>query len=92
MSSRISCIIAVFPGDTIAVKGEMTMKQYNYENESMTIGAPFDPFGLEAENRRPTARIIPFQFDYPTYPLGFSLLRDTEPDKTETDAETGKLT
>lgn len=61
------------------------MRHTDNDKTPFTVGAPYDPFGNESENRHPTARIVPFQFDYPTYPLGFSLIKDTEMPRRETE-------
>jgi len=61
------------------------MRNTDIDREHFTVGTPFDPFGSSAEDTSPTARIVPFQFDYPTYPLGFSLIRDTGTEDQQSD-------
>lgn len=65
----------------------MTENNFYPEGSFSAIGAPFDPFGREDEYGAMNARIMPFQFSYPDYPMGFSLIRNVEmksSDKEET--------
>ena len=47
-------------------------------------GTPFDPFGND-DGYTMNARIVPSEFDFPFYPTAFSLIRNTEAKKPDTE-------
>ncbi|MBQ8134234.1 MAG: hypothetical protein IJ192_07520 [Clostridia bacterium] len=66
----------------------MNNKNNFSEGSFSVIGTPFDPFGNDAAPSAMNARIMPSQFNYPSMPLSFSLIRNVtsdEDDKTTND-------
>ncbi len=57
-------------------------KKSRYDHgEQRKIGTPFDPFGQADSPDKCSMRIVPSPFDYPAYPMGFSLIRNVEVSK-----------
>ena len=61
----------------------MNNKNNFSEGSFRVIGTPFDPFGNEVAPSAMNARIMPSQFNYPSMPLSFSLIRNVTPDENE---------